>query len=166
MNNDYSEYEQMPPSKTYHIIWNILLADKEFVLTPKAIEAEKIDHIIAILPNKASFLELNIEIQTTPFTVLEYGDTHESTVNVSPYKEAAAIIDSLARNRKNVLIFCNNGYQRSLPFIAFYLVNYHTNEVPTYEKAVDIILSQVDRAGFMEKREATLNVIKQINFVT
>jgi hypothetical protein len=55
------------------------------------------------------------------------------------------MIDTIAKTTgtRNVLVFCNNGYQRSIPFLVYYLTNYHSDEVPSIEKAVELILSQL-----------------------
>jgi len=140
----------MPPSKTYHIIWNLLLADKQIELTPDVITNEKIAHIFAILPSTSEFLKLNTAIPDCPFTVLEYGDTHEPVVNKELFNKCGQMIDTLARKpmRENILVFCNNGYQRSIPFLAHYLTEFHKDEVDDVEKAIQIILSQVDKPNY------------------
>ncbi len=147
---DYSEVEPMPPSKTYHIIWNLLLADKQLELTPEALAADNIQHIVAILPSQSEFEKLNTQIPDCPFTVLEYGYEHTVNINREQFQECGKMIDSMARapGRHNILIFCNNGYQRSIPFLVYYLTKFHPDEVPTVSRAVEIILSQVDRANY------------------
>lgn len=147
---NYSEVEPMPPSKTHHIIWNLLLADKQLELTPDTIANDNICHIVAILPHKEDFLKLNTAIPDCPYTVLEYGDTHSTTVNMEQYRDCGAMIDCMARapGRRNILLVCNNGYQRSIPFLVHYLTTFHADEVPTIKRAVEIILSQVDPAGY------------------
>ena len=140
----------MPPSKTYHIIWNLLLADKQLELTPDMIASEKISHIFAILPSTAEFMQLNIAIPDCPFTVLEYGDIHEPVINKELFNKCGQMIDKLARKpvRENILVFCNNGYQRSIPFLAHYLTEFHRDEVKDVEKAIQIIVSQVDKPNY------------------
>lgn len=45
----YSTFEPMPPTQSHHIIWNVLLADKQMQLTQPTLDAENICHIVAIL---------------------------------------------------------------------------------------------------------------------
>jgi hypothetical protein len=47
---------------------------------------------------------------------------------------------------RNVLLFCNNGFQRSLPFLVYYMVNFHPPSYPTYdtvESAMNRIFKRV-----------------------
>lgn len=154
----------MPPSKTFHIIWNLLLADKQLELTQETMDAENICHVVAILPHTSDFLELNTKIQELPYTVLEYGDTHTATIDKEAFHRCGTFIDSLAKKegRRNVLVFCNNGYQRSIPFLVYYLTTFHSDEVPTVEKALSIILSQVDKANYMKVLTDTLVSVKKL----
>jgi hypothetical protein len=149
--NDFVTYESMPPTQTHHIIWNLLLADKQMELTQQNLDDENICHIVAILPNKSDFLKLNSAIADFPYTVLEYGDSHDTNIDKVAYHECGSFIDALAKKegRGNVLVFCNNGYQRSIPFLVHYLTTFHNDEIPDIEKALGIILSQVDRDNYM-----------------
>jgi hypothetical protein len=116
-------------------------------LTPQILEAEKICHIVAILPHKNDFLQLNGDIPSFPYTVLEYGDNHDTNIDKIAFEKCGALIDSVAKQEglRNVLVFCNNGYQRSIPFLVYYLTTFHPKEIPTIEKALTIILSQVEK---------------------
>jgi hypothetical protein len=161
---DYIKYEPMPPSQTHHIIWNVLLADKQMELTEKTLEDDNICHIIAILPQESDFLELNTSIKNFPYTVLEYGKNHDTTIDKTKFAKCGSFVkdvatsdgwgfapvDSVARTqgRRNILIFCNNGYQRSIPFLVYYLTTFHKDEIPTMEKALTIILSQTDKLNY------------------
>ena len=150
LRTQFNTITPIPPSKTHHIIWNLLLADKQFELTPDVIANEKISHIFAILPSTSEFLKLNTAIPDCPFTVLEYGDIHETVVNKELFNKCGRMIDALARKpvRENILVFCNNGYQRSIPFIAHYLTEFHRDEIKNIEKAIQIIVSQVDKPNY------------------
>ncbi len=149
---DFATFEPMPPSQTHHIIWNLLLADKQMELTPKSLEDNKICHIIAILPHERDYLEMNQSIPDFPYTILEYGDHHNTSIDKVLFDKCGSFIDSVAQNaiegRRNILVFCNNGYQRSIPFLVYYLTHFHSNEVPSIEKALSIILSQVDKNNY------------------
>jgi hypothetical protein len=98
-------------------------------LTPAVLESEKICHIIAILPNTTDFLKLNTDISSFSFTVLEYGDQHNTNIDKKQFQECGLFIDSMAKKtgHRNVLVFCNNGYQRSIPFLVYYLTQHHSD---------------------------------------
>lgn len=163
--DDYATFEAPPPSKVYHIIWNILLADKQFPLTLQTLHENKIGHIVAILPSEDEFEKLAGKgIQAT---VIEYGDKHEPFIDATRYEEVCKFIDNLARSAKNesernVLIFCNNGYQRSIPFLAYYLTKFHSDECPSISKAIDLIIPQVDKLNYLSLREKTINDVTRI----
>lgn len=163
--DDYATFEAPPPSKVYHIIWNILLADKQFPLTSQNLQENKIGNIIAILPSKDDFEKLySGDINTI---VIEYGDIHEPFIDKPNFQKIGQFIDDLARNAKNyskrnVLIFCNNGYQRSVPFLVYYLTHFHPDECPTISKAIDLILPQVDKLNYLSLRENTIEAVNKI----
>lgn len=160
----YSAFESPPPSKVYHIIWNVLLADKQFEITGESLQENKIGHIVAILPSKDDFLKLIPEplLPVINYTVMEYGDTHEPVVDHAKYREVGALIDGLARSTtsaescRNVLIFCNNGYQRSMPFLVYYLTTFHPDECPTVARGIDLILPQVDKKNYSAIRDQVI----------
>jgi len=158
----YSTFEPPPPSKVYHIIWNILLADKQFEITGDSLRENKIGHIVAILPNKSDFLELIPQGLSIDYTVMEYGNTHEPVVDLVKYREIGSLIDNLARSatsaesNRNVLIFCNNGYQRSIPFLVYYLTTFHPDECPTISRGIDLILPQVDKMNYSATRDQVI----------
>jgi hypothetical protein len=163
--DDYAPFEAPPPSRVYHIIWNILLADKQFPLSTQTLQENKIGHIVAILPSREEFEKL-VDI-SFPATVIEYGDKHEPGIDPQRYQEIGQFIDNLARSSKNasernVLVFCNNGYQRSIPFLVYYLTKFHSDECPSISRAVDLILPQVDKLNYMSLREKTIEDISKV----
>jgi hypothetical protein len=163
---NYSFVEPLPPSQTHHIIWNVLLADKQMTLTPDAIENDKICHIVAILPTRNDFLTLNSLIPNIPFTVLDYGSAHTTHIDKNAFNQVGELVDTIARqsngNRRNVLVFCNNGYQRSIPFLVYYLITFHPDEFPSIEKAVTLLLSQVDRTNCSKLLEPMIESVKTL----
>jgi hypothetical protein len=164
----HAPFEPPTPSAAIHIIWNVLLTDKLTPLTPQLVDENKVAHIIAILPKQSDYDELTKTIADVPHTVLEYGDAHTPSLPRTRYRPICELIDTIARanptdsNKRNVLIFCNNGYQRSLPFLAYYLTEFHPSEVPTIERAVDLILPQVNREEYAKIRH---DVIKSLKIV-
>jgi hypothetical protein len=161
---NHTYFVPSPPSETYHIIWNLLLADKQMELTHKSLEDNNICHIVAILPSKTDFLQLNNAITDFPYTVLEYGDSHNAVIDKNTFKICGLFIDSVAKKegRRNVLVFCNNGYQRSVPFLVYYLTTYHKTEIPTIEKALSIILSQIDKENYDKIISPMVNSISKL----
>jgi hypothetical protein len=163
--DDYAVFEEPPPSKLYHIIWNILLADKQFPLTLESLSENKIGHIIAILPSRDEFVKLaGKDIQAT---VIEYGDKHEPYIDIDQYEEIGNFVDNLARaskdeSERNVLIFCNNGYQRSIPFLVYYLTKFHPDECHSISKAIDLIIPQVDKLNYLSLREKIIDDVTKI----
>jgi hypothetical protein len=163
--DDYAPFEAPPPSRVYHIIWNILLADKQFPLSTQTLQENKIGHIVAILPSREAFEKL-VGI-SFPATVIEYGDKHEPGIDPQRYQEIGQFIDNLARSSKNasernVLVFCNNGYQRSIPFLVYYLTKFHSDECPSISKAIDLILPQVDKQNYLSLRGKTIDGISKV----
>ena len=102
-------FEPITASQTHHIIWNLLLSDKQLELKSEVLQNEKIGHIIAILPHVENFLELNKEISSFPYTVMEYGDEHTERIDKNLFNKIGEFIDSIAINttnaNRNVLIF-------------------------------------------------------------
>lgn len=157
------EFVPQPPSSIHHIIWNVVITDKLTTLTQEIIEQNKINHILAILPDTDDFLSLNTDIPSVPYDVLSYGKNHDTNIDFDIYDKYSKKIDDIAKisDIRNVLIFCNNGFQRSLPFIVYYLNNFHSNEVPTIEKAVELVLSQIDKENYTKiKDDMVINMKK------
>ena len=161
-----SVFEPAPPSndsKLVHIIWNLLLTDKTQVNKDLVEEISKnnIKHIIAILPYVHDLPDIPSSVDVN-CTVLTYGNDHNPIISdeiLEKYEECYEKIAEMQKKRENVLIFCNNGYQRSLPFICNYLIKHHADEVPDLDRALDIVLSQVDKENYSVVKEATKNTL-------
>lgn len=156
-----SKYHKFIPSdpnekKLIHIIWNIFLTDREEKITKKMLEKNKIKYIIAILPNKEIYDD---NLKDINHIIMEY-NKHEPTLDLELFDEQCHEIEKYRRNRDNILIFCNNGYQRSLPFLCHYLTRHHSDEVPNIEKAIDLILPHVDKENYSKNRN---NFIESMN---
>ncbi len=72
-------------------------------------------------------------IKDFPYTVLEYGDNHDTTMNRELFNDCGSSIKLISKKDKpcRVLVICNNDYQRSIPFIVHYLIRFHSIEFPT-----------------------------------
>lgn len=164
---EFETFEPSPKTDIHHLIWNIIITDKLTTFTPEMLVQNKIKHILAILPHKEDFLQLNQEISDFPYDVLEYGDSHDINIDFELYDLYCKKIDEIAKNGdsiRNVLVFCNNGYQRSMTFLVYYLINYHPDEYSTIASATEMILSQVDRENYTKiKNKMIENITTLIN---
>ncbi len=164
---NYNTYEISQNADTHHIIWNLLLTDKLVKLTPELVERNKIRTIMAILPDKSEYAELAKEIPDVENYVYEYGHVHDMNTDYAEYDYMSQKIDYVAKNAKeneyrNVLLFCNNGYQRSLPFITYYLTRYHADEFDSINKAVKYVLMTLDRDNYNSIVDAQVENITKI----
>lgn len=155
--NNWEPVIPLPPNKTHHIIWNVLLADKTLELTKESLNEENVSHVLAILPN-----DVNPQIPIE-HSILRYSG-HNPEIDITLFNKYGTLIDNIAqqKERRNVLIFCNNGYQRSIPFIVYYLIKFHKNEFPTIEKAVHLILSTLERESYLSIVDKTVENITLI----
>ncbi len=151
-------------SKLVHIIWNVMLTDKTQVKNiDKEIKDNKIEHLICILPDKSIYENIK-PLNEISHTLIEYKD-HSPIIDndmITKFEESYDKIEELQKIRKNTLIFCNNGYQRSLPFICKYLISRHENEVPNIDIALDIILSQVDKENYAVLKNPLKDSLKML----
>lgn len=152
---DSNKYEIFvsPKYSLCHIIWNIFLIDKEFASIQDMktiIEENNIKYIIAILPDEEIYNE-KIKIPIC-HTIMKYSD-HIMSLDTDLFDIECNKIEEYRKDRGNIFVFCNNGYQRSIPFLCYYLLKFHNNEAPTIERAIDLILPQVDKANYTSMRE-------------
>jgi len=169
LDNAFQNYK--PNQDVIHIIWNLLLTDKTTKLTPELIQQNNVAHIIAILPNQKIYSEMNPTLSIS-HSVIEYGDDHTEEISeeiLELYQNESQKINSIAQSnipnqpRKNVLVYCNNGYQRSLPFLCYYLNKEHPEEAPTLEKALDLVLPQVNRAAYLNEKDQYLDNLQRLD---
>lgn len=141
-------FEPPKPGAPMHIIWNVYLTDKDSELTRDVIRENDIRFVLAILPDAAIYAErVKVDVE---HCVMVY-EGHRPALSrgeLDAFDEQCRRIEGLRGERANVLVFCNNGYQRSLPFLCYFLIRYHASEAPTVERAMDLILPYVDRAGY------------------
>ena len=154
----YHEEFIAPKHKLCHIIWNIFLIDKEFAISEDLLEDNNIKYIISILPDEETynnkFSQYNID-----HYVMKYNG-HNTNIDINEYDIQCNKIEDYRSRRENIFVFCNNGYQRSIPFLCYYLVKYHNNEAPTIEKALDLILPQVDKANYITIKDNYIEKMK------
>ena len=139
-----------PKHKLCHIIWNLFLIDKELKDIPEIITENNIKYIIGILPDQATY------DKTFPpgidHHIMLYDD-HSTNLNITEFDEQCQKIEEYRSQRANIFICCNSGYQRSIPFLCYYLIKYHPEEVPNIAKAIDLILPQVDKQNYATLKE-------------
>lgn len=157
-------FKALAKSPFTFIIWNLYVTDKLVPLTQEALNNHYIKEIIAILPEEEDFKKLNADIGDIPVTVLAYHHNHTPVLPKEQYDSIAKKIDTIARlpphTNRGILVFCNNGYQRSLPFLVYYMTKYHSEEFPTIDKAVGFLLSTLRSANTFEEK---IEILKRIN---
>lgn len=157
----YHEFDA-PKYHLCHIIWNVFLIDKEMAMSDKIkdiMQENRLKYLITILPEDSphDFVK-NI---CDSYTIMTYKD-HEPFIDKKQFQEQCEVIEEYRKRRENVFVFCNNGYQRSLPFLTYYLYKYHNDEVPSIEKAIDIILPQVDKQNYSQLRDKYIESMNKL----
>lgn len=161
-NSDYETFVPVENSLCHHIIWNVFLTDKETAkqdALKQVIEENNIKCIVGILPSDSNF-ELD-DVGDIELVRIPYSD-HTMDVDYELFERACNKIEELRKDRHNVLVFCNNGYQRSIPFLCYYLTKHHADEVPEVARAIDIILPQVDKANYGSLRDVYVEQVQAL----
>jgi len=175
INDDYvkvPEKEEGVPEFIF-IIWNLLLTDKVTIneaissnsITPQRSSnpLNNVSHIIAIVPERSvvnfeSIDKYNIlkydfsRDKYTTYDVLEYGIGHDilTQKQLDEFEVMYDKMEAFQKERKNVLILCNSGYQRSLPFLCRYLTTRHPNEVKSMKQALTIVLGCIKQLDLLD----------------
>ena len=149
--------------KLIHIIWNLFLIDKQTKVTHEIIQQNNIGYIMAILPKKEDY-PMNKDL--VPYHVMEYHGIHRDILDaqtIEEYVEQGKKIAEVAmQKRRNIFVFCNSGFQRSIPFLCFYMRVYHADEVDSLEKALDIILPQISKETYLENKKVYMERIPKL----
>ena len=161
-------YESLAQPIINIVAENIAICDKHIQFTREYISTNHIGHIVCILPSHVIANDILANVKgLVEYTVLDYGDVHEPGLDPRSDK-VVAMIDELSKKfieeskeinkertnpenyvdwAKKVLIFCNNGYQRTIPFLVHYLMK---QKGFTLEEAVEKCLNAKDRNQFFE----------------
>jgi hypothetical protein len=125
---------------------NLILMDKyeEPDVNPNSIQS--IVNISPITPNSHT----NITYKRVPDTSRESRDTQ---ILLEGYIETGEFIKSEIENGRTVGVHCNNGFQRSIPFLAWYLQKY--KNVPIE----DTVSKITDNSLYVEKVKEILKNI-------
>jgi hypothetical protein len=153
-----------PKDNLIHVIWNLFICDKYQKIDQDVIDRNGIGYIITILPYESDYLTYIPDELTTgnptlsweakeaadktlPHHTIEYLDTHEDTIDaalLATYQDQCARIEEVRKQpNRNIIIFCNNGYQRSVPFLCYYLLKYHPDEYPSLINVLQLVLGKV-----------------------
>lgn len=169
--NDVKGVHVAPKHKLCHIIWNLFLIDKTFFKKARTdgsmneiISENKFTYIVAILPEDSpEFLE-SIAFPTAQikdYSIMVYRD-HDTSLDFEAFDRQCKEIEKRRALRENTMILCNSGYQRSIPFLTYYLTRYHGEEVPSVEHAIDIILPQVDNENYAAQKDEYVKLTKEL----
>lgn len=148
-----------------HIIWNVFLLEKSDVEGDDfstMITDEHIGHVIGII--KADFVEdfrrkCN-DVNVSHTTLVYKGNTTD--IDWDQYDGMCELIEDKRAARSNVAVFCSSGYQRSLPLLCYYMMKTHASEVPTVDRAIDIILPQVDKHSYATSRAEYVSIVSDL----
>lgn len=150
-----------PERSCWHIIWNVYLVDKDLAnsLDMDAIVTKNnIKYVVALLPNESEYPE---SLKSVDHVVMTY-EGHTPVLDTAAFDTQCRAIEAYRHKRDNVLVFCNKGYQRSIPFLTYYLTRFHGDEVPTVERAIDLILPQVDKANYTHVRDGCIRDVSRL----
>lgn len=163
INHNVNEEFIAPKYSLCHIIWNIFIIDKMYAALPNIEEILKennVKYIIAILPDQKDYKLDHLKIN---HSIMIYND-HNTQLDIKEFDIQCKKIEKYRQeeNRPNIFVYCNNGYQRSIPFLCYYLLKYHPTEAPTIEKAIDLVLPQIDRANYTQTRDKYIETIRSL----
>lgn len=151
----FHDFEPSKDNGMCHIIWNILLTTKTSVVTKEMLREANVTYVLAILPTGST-----CDIADC---IMSY-DGHTTDIDIDAFRKQCDVIEEHRARRENILLFCNNGYQRSIPFLCYYLTKFHPSEVPTIGHAVDLVLSQIDKENFASLRDGYTRNIESLDF--
>lgn len=150
------------PYHLCHIIWNIFIFDKEAAKKDdfqSICQENQIEYLVGLFPQLAVLKEtISFDIESG---VLVYSG-HDSKLDLEAFDEQIAKMENLRAHRKNVAIICNSGFQRSIPFLVYYLTKHHSDEIPTIARAIDIILPQVDKERYATTRDEMIESVTKL----
>eukprot|EP00798_Chlamydomonas_sp_ICE-L_P017789 gene17789-24164_t len=158
----------------HHILWNLFLTDKDSVLAhgdgllSTYMTKNNVKHVLAILPESGAGASTEEVVklacdgaENVTYTMMTY-EGHDTTIDFDTFDAESLHIDKHRARRENVLVFCNNGYQRSIPFLCYYLTKYHADEAATISKAIDLVLPHVDRVNFATARAGYVQSVTEL----
>lgn len=161
--NSVNEDFIAPKYSLCHIIWNLFIIDKMYAALPNIdniLQENNVKYIIAILPDVKDYKldHLNID-----HSIMLYND-HNTQLDINEFDIQCKKIEDIRsqENKPNIFIYCNNGYQRSIPFLCYYLLKYHPSEAPNIDKAIDLILPQIDRGNYNKTRDNYIESVKSL----
>lgn len=151
-----------PAYSLSHVIWNIFVIDKQFTALPifdKILKENNVQYILAILPSADEYQKH--VLSDVDHDVMVY-EGHDLSIDCELFDEHIRKIEEYRKERGNVFVFCNNGYQRSIPFLCYYLTKFHGDEVPDVTRAIDLVLPQLDKANYAALRDDYIKRVQEI----
>ena len=145
----YSEFDA-PEHYLHHIMRNVYLIDKEFTTRrdlKQILEENNVKYAVSILPHELgrnAYFEC--DYQNMPYV------GHDMNIDIEQFDKQCENIEEYRARGENVVVYCNNGYQRSVAFLTYYLVKHHNDRVTSIENAIDIILPIVDAHNYSHIR--------------
>jgi hypothetical protein len=150
---------EAPKDNLIHVIWNLYLCDKYQTIDQELIINNNIGYIIAILPTKEDYQKY-IDPQLCKHHVIEYFDNHEDIISddlIKTYENQCGIMEDVRlngtasmkmsgygnKNHRNIVIFCNSGFQRAIPFICYYLLKHHPDEFHSLIAVLHLVLGKM-----------------------
>lgn len=151
----------------FRVTDTIVIGDKTLALTPAIINEADVGAIVAIMPTINDFSKAAPELVAAgvPLCVLTY-DRTKSSLDLCQFEEAAVRIETILNTsqQKTLMIVCNTGFQRSIPFLAWYLIYYCKMHEMTVEKVIDMTMPQYDMDGYKieEMRKIIIDNVTQL----
>lgn len=156
----------VPKHRLCHIIWNVFLVDKAFLVAATTadelrgiLDENDVKYIVAIFPDADTYVgAVGVDVE---HAIMTY-DGHDVGLDFAAFDVQCAKIEEYRYRRENVFVACNSGFQRSIPFLCYYLMKTHPDEVPSIEQAIDLVLPQVDRENYAATRQAQIDGVRQL----
>lgn len=158
---NYGELENPPKDALIHIISNIFIVDKNTHIENKTVVKHNIGYVLAILPDENEYRKVMKDILYVPYSVMLYKD-HKPTLDEDNFKLHCRTIHHYRNLKNNVMVFCNNGFQRSIPFLCYYLLKYYPGKTPNLSRALDLILPQIDNMNYVKNKKYYLENLKAL----
>ena len=136
--------------KSHHRV-NLAMLDIYFLDKPhitnapelkELVQQYNIRYVFAIMP-KGATLPNNCGME---YSIMEY-DGHDMNMDPKLYDIHIEKIEYYRKNQCKVFILCNAGYQRTIPFLCYYLTKCHPETFGSIEHVLKRVLPQIEKEG-------------------
>lgn len=157
MNATFAEVVCVQPVSWFRVTDNIVLGDK--TLAKESAEAN-VGAIVAIMPTSDDYSKAPVALAYThiPNRVITYNKTGKSLLDLNEFEAVGGWIKSVLDPQKTLMIVCNSGFQRSIPFLAWYLIHYCKMPEITISKLVDMTMPYYDLDGYKHETLRKMNI--------